>query len=212
MLFDFATLSTENRYKLLASTIVPRPIAWVVSLNAQGRINAAPYSFFNAFSDDPPLVCIGIGGVAPERPKDSGANIRASGEFVVNLVPMAMMQAMHVTAIDFDPETDELAEAELTTLASSKVTPPRIAGSPVALECVTERIIELAHARSLVLGRVVAMHVRDDAVLSAERCHIDTPKLDLVGRVGGAGGYVRAAGAGTFEQRRIKRGDWTRRT
>ncbi len=211
MLFDFATLSTQNRYKLLASTIVPRPIAWVVSLDAQGRLNAAPYSFFNAFSDDPPLVCIGIGGVA-ERPKDSGANIRASGEFVVNLVPAELMQAMHVTAIDFEPSVDELVEAGLTTAASSKVRPPRIAESPVALECVTERVIELAHARSLVMGRVVAMHVRDDAVLSAERCHIDTPRLDLVGRVGGAGGYVRAAGPGTFEQMRIKREDWTRRT
>ena len=130
----------------------------------------------------------------------------------MNLVPAALMQAMHVTAIDFDPSVDELAEAGLTTLPSSKVAPPRIAESPVALECVTERIIELAHARSLVMGRVEAMHVRDDAVLSAERCHIDTPKLDLVGRVGGAGGYVHAAGPGTFEQQRIKRNDWTRRT
>lgn len=212
MLFDFAALSAENRYKLLASTIVPRPIAWVVSLNAQGGINAAPYSFFNAFSDEPPLVCIGIGGVGPEQPKDSGANIRASGEFVVNLVPAALMQAMHVTAIDFDPGTDELAEAGLTTLASSQVAPPHIAESPVALECVTDRIIELAHARSLVMGRVVAMHVRDGAVLDVARCHIDTPKLDLVGRVGGAGGYVHASGPGTFERQRIRRADWTRRT
>ncbi len=212
MLFDLTTLPAQDRYKLLASTIVPRPIAWVVSLNPAGRLNAAPYSFFNVFSDDPPLVCIGIGGAAPGQPKDTAANIRAIGEFVVNLVPAALMQAMHVTAIEFEPSVDELAEAGLTTLASAKVAPPRIAESPVALECVTEQVVALPNARSLVMGRVVAMHVRDDAVLDAARCRIDTPKLDLVGRVHGGGGYVRASGPGVFEQARIKLHDWARRT
>ena len=212
MLFDFATLPAEARYKLLASTVVPRPIAWVVSLNPEGRLNAAPFSFFNVFSEEPALVCIGIGGLAPGQPKDTAANIRASHEFVVNLVPAALMQAMHVTAIDFDPSVDELAEAGLTTLASSKVAPPRIAESPAALECATEQLIELAGGRSLVVGRVLAMHVRDDAVLDAARCHIDTPKLDLVGRVHGGGGYVRASGPGVFEQARIRLRDWARRT
>lgn len=212
MLFDFATLPAPDRYKLLTSTVVPRPIAWVVSLSSQGRLNAAPYSFFNVFSDDPPLVCIGIGGVAPGQPKDTAANIRGTGEFVVNLVPAALMQAMHVTAIDFDPSVDELAEAGLTTLPSSKVTPPRIAESPVALECVTEQVVALGQARSLVMGRVVAMHVRDDAVLDRARCHIDTPGLDLVGRVHGGGGYVRASGPGVFELARLRLRDWTRRT
>jgi flavin reductase (DIM6/NTAB) family NADH-FMN oxidoreductase RutF len=91
MLFDFATISAQNRYKLLISTIVPRPIAWVVSQDAQGRRNAAPFSFFNAMVGDPPVVAVGIGGRRPDDDpgtwKDTGANIRATGEFVVNLVP-----------------------------------------------------------------------------------------------------------------------------
>lgn len=211
MLFDFATLAAADRYKLLASTVVPRPIAWVVSQNAEGRHNAAPYSFFNVFSDDPPLLCLGIGGNGAAH-KDTAANIAATGEFVVSLVPFALLQAMHVTAIDFDASVDELAEAGLTTLPSTRVTPPRIAESPVALECVTERIIELPAERALIVGRVLAMHVRDDAVLDAARCYIDTPKLDLIGRVHGGGGYVRAAGPGVFEQARIRLRDWVRRT
>ena len=103
MLFDFAALSPDNRYKLLVATIVPRPIAWITSLDAEGGLNAAPFSFFNALVGDPPIVGIGIGGRhagrAAGRWKDSAANIRARGEFVVNLVPYDLREAMNVTAI-----------------------------------------------------------------------------------------------------------------
>ncbi len=209
MLFDFATLDANNRYKLLVSTIVPRPIAWVVTLDPEGRRNAAPYSFFNAFSGDPPVVCIGIGGRGTGSIKDTGNNIRTSGEFVVNLVAAENAEQMNITAIEFGREVDELTEAGLTTLPSVKVKPPRIKESPVALECERFTTLEIGHERALVLGRVLAMHIRDDAVLDAQKCYIDTPKLDLIGRMHGRGWYARTSDR--FEMPRINETDWTRR-
>jgi flavin reductase (DIM6/NTAB) family NADH-FMN oxidoreductase RutF len=206
MLFDFETLATQDRYKLLVSTVVPRPIAWVVTQDTQGRLNAAPYSFFNVFSADPPVVVFGIGGRKPGNVKDTGQNIRETGQFTVCLVNQATAEPMNITAIDFPPEVDELAEAKLTTLPSTKVKPPRIAESPVAFECERFLIVELNTDRALVLGRVVAMHVRDDCVLDAKRCHIDTPKLDLIGRMHGGGWYTRTTDR--FEMPRIPLEAW----
>jgi flavin reductase (DIM6/NTAB) family NADH-FMN oxidoreductase RutF len=209
MLFDFETLAVQDRYKLLVSTVVPRPIAWVVTQDAGGRLNAAPYSFFNVFSADPPVVVFGIGGRKPGDVKDTGQNIRETGQFTVCLVNQDAAQAMNVTAIDFPPEVDELVEAGLTTVASTRVKPPRIAESPVALECERFLIVELNTDRALVLGRVVAMHVRDDCVLDAQRCHIDTPKLDLIGRLHGGGWYTRTADR--FEMPRIPLEGWNKK-
>ena len=206
MLFDFETLAAADRYKLLTSTIVPRPIAWVVSQDLNGVLNAAPFSFFNVFANDPPVVVIGIGGRRPGDAKDTGNNIGTTGQFVVNLVGEANARQMNITAIDFPPEIDELAEAGLTTVPSTKVKPPRIAESPVAFECERMMGIELGTERMLVVGRVVAMHVRDDCVLNQERCYIDTPKLELIGRLHGAGWYSRIADR--FEMPRIKVEDW----
>ncbi len=213
MLFDMADLSPDNRYKLLTATVVPRPIAWITSLDAEGRVNAAPFSFFNALVGEPPIVGIGIGGRhpgrAPGRWKDSAANIRARGQFVVNLVPYALREQMNVTAIEFEEAVDETAEAGLELLPSSKVAPPRIAHSPVALECERFVTLEVATDRTIVLGRVVAVHVRDDAVLDAQRCHIDTPALDLIGRMHGRGWYARTTDR--FEMPRIAVTDWVRK-
>ncbi|MEJ1978798.1 MAG: flavin reductase family protein [Acetobacteraceae bacterium] len=153
MQFDFATLSAQDRYKLMVSTIVPRPIAWVVTQSAEGGVNAAPYSFFNALSGDPPIVVIGIGGRDDGGYKDTAANIRTAKQFVVNLVSEETAQAMVVTAIDFPPGVNEVVEAGLTTLASVKIGPPRIAESPVAFECETFQTIALPGDRDLVLGR-----------------------------------------------------------
>lgn len=206
MLFDLTKLPTLNQYKLLASTVVPRPIAWVVTLSASGRLNAAPFSFFNVFGAGPPIVCLGIGSRRPGDPKDTGENIRLTGEFVVNLVAHDNAAAMNVTAIEFGPEVDELAQAKLTTLPSVKIAPPRIAESPVAMECTLHSIVEFGPDRALVIGQVQAMHVRDDAVLNPERCHIDTPKLDLIGRMHGGGWYSRTTER--FDLPRIAVQDW----
>ena len=205
MEFDFDALSGRDRYKLLVSTVVPRPIAWVVTQSSAGLVNAAPYSFFNAISGDPPLLAISIEG-KPDGRKDTAVNIRANGQFVVNLVSDATSAAMVVTAIDFDPSVSEVAEAGLATLPSIRIAPPRIADSPVAYECELFQTIELPGNRDLILGRVVMMHVADAAVIDPERCYIDTPKLGLVGRMHGGGWYARTSDL--FEIGRIATADW----
>ncbi len=210
MLFDFATLSPTECYKLLVATVTPRPIAWVVTRDPAGQLNAAPYSFFNAMSGDPPVVVFGIGGREPGDAKDTGNNIRRTGQFVVNLVDEATADAMNITAIDFPHGVDEIAEAGLHTLPSLHVAPPRIAESPVALECERMMTVEIGPARSLVVGRVLAMHVRDDAVLDRDRCYIDTPRLKLIGRMHGAGWYARTSDL--FEVKRIDPAAHTRKT
>ncbi len=210
MLFDFDTLAPQDRYKLMTATVVPRPIAWVVTLDRDGLPNAAPFSFFNVFANDPALLAIGIGGRPNGDDKDTAANIRRSGQFVVNLVNADTVNAMNVTAIDFPTGVDELVEAGLTTLPSTKIAPPRIAESPVAFECERFTTLEIGPDRSLVLGRIVAMHIRDEAVKDAKRCHVDTPKLDLIGRMHGGGGYAYARDI--FEIPRIKESDWVRKS
>jgi flavin reductase (DIM6/NTAB) family NADH-FMN oxidoreductase RutF len=190
MLFDFEKMSAQDCYKLVVSSVVPRPIAWVVTQDEAGIVNAAPYSFFNAFSDNPVVVGFGAGPRPAGALKDTADNIRRTGEFVVNLVPESAIHGMNATAIDFPPGVDELAEAGLGKIASSKIKPPRIAESLVALECVTFQLIPAGH-HTIVLGRVVAMHINDDCMLDAEKFYVDTPKLGLVGRMHGRGWYTR---------------------
>jgi flavin reductase (DIM6/NTAB) family NADH-FMN oxidoreductase RutF len=206
MLFDFADIPARERYKLLVSTIVPRPIAWIVSQDLHGQLNAAPFSFFNAFAGDPPVVGIGIGSHDPGRPKDTRRNIRETGQFVVNLVSEEAAEVMNITAIEFERGISEASEAGLTTIPSVHVKPPRIAESPVSLECERMQIIDLGPEQSLVLGRVLAMHVRDDAVIDPAKHHIDTPKLKLIGRMHGAGWYARTTDL--FKMDRIPRETW----
>ena len=209
MFFDFQTLVPRDRYKLMVSTVVPRPIAWVVTQDGQGRVNAAPFSFFNVFSEEPPLMMIGIDHRPEGGEKDTALNIHDNGQFVVNLVSMDNAEAMNITAINFPHAVDELQQAGLSTLPSTMITPPRIAESPVAMECERFQTIQLSNTRLLVMGRILAMHVRDDAVLDAAKCYIDTPKLDLVGRMHGAGGY--ATTRDRFEVARIDAADWIRK-
>ena len=152
------------------------------------------------------MVAIGIGGRGPGDVKDTGGNIRRTGEFVVNLVSYDLREQMNVTAIDFPKEVDELKEAGLTTTASAKVKPPRITEAPVALECERLVIVDVGIDRSVVLGKVVAVYVRDDCVLDAERCYIDTPKLDLIGRMHGGGWYSRVTDR--FDLPRISVDEW----
>lgn len=205
MLFDFEKLSGVDKYKLLTATVVPRPIAWVVTKSATGTLNCAPFSFFNAFAGEPPIVCLGVGG-RDSGPKDTASNIHRTGEFVVNLVPEALVRQMNITAIDFGPEINELNEAGIDTLASVKVKPPRIAASPVSFECKRVVTLEVGVSRAIVVGQVLVMHIVDDAVRDAARCYVDTPKLGLVGRMHGGGWYTRTSDQ--FEVPRINENDW----
>ena len=206
MLFDFADTTNKDIYKLLVATIGPRPIAWVTTQDVDGTVNAAPFSFFNAMSGNPPVVAFGIGGRAPGDVKDTGGNIRRTGEFVVNLCSFELAEAMNVTAIDFPRGVDELKEAGLTTAPSRHIKPPRIAEAPVAMECERLVIVDVGIDRAVVLGTVKAIYVRDDCVLDKDKCYIDTPKLDLIGRMHGSGWYARVTDR--FELPRIDLADW----
>jgi len=205
MLFDFKDFPSKECYKLLVSTITPRPIAWVVTQDVNGVLNAGAFSFFNAFSGDPPVIGIGMGSHKPERPKDSRVNIRETGQFVVNLVSEANAEQMNITAIEFDASVDELKQAGLNTLPSTRIKPPRIAESPVAMECELMQFVEWGE-NALVLGRVLAMHIHDEMVLDAASRHIDTPKLKLIGRMHGRGWYARTSDL--FEMPRIPVSEW----
>ena len=209
MLFDFKDIPGKECYKLLVSTVTPRPIAWVVSQDTKGVLNAAPFSFFNVLSGDPAVVAIGIGNRKPGQAKDSRANIRETGEFVVNLVSEANAEAMNVTGIEFDSSVDELEQAGLTPAPSVRVKPPRIAESPVAMECELMQIVDLGES-GLVLGRVLAMHVHDEMVLDAANHYIDTPKLKLLGRMHGRGWYARTSDL--FDMPRIPVNEWNMKT
>jgi flavin reductase (DIM6/NTAB) family NADH-FMN oxidoreductase RutF len=205
MQFDLSTLDPLHRYKLLSSTVTPRPIAWVSTIDARGLPNAAPFSFFNVFGEDPPTLAFAIQHRSGTDRKDTGENVRSQGEFVVNLVSEDNVEKMNVCAIEFPPHVDEFAEAGLTAQASTLIRTPRIAESHVSFECRLMRIVELGEMRSLVLGEVLMIHVRDDAVLDAARCRIDTRRLALVGRMQG-NSYVRSSEV--FELPRIPVDEW----
>lgn len=192
MQFDLDKLSIKDAHKLMISVIAPRPIAWVVSQNEQGQLNAAPFSFFNIVADDPPLIGISVGG--SERGvadyKDTSRNIRATGEFVVNVVSRDMMESMVRTAVDYHSSVNEIEVAGLKTLPSATVKPPRIAGCPASLECTRFQILDFAAHRQFIIGRINVIHVRDDAVMDQEKRYIDAEKFDSVGRMHGAGWYT----------------------
>jgi len=192
MNFDFSQLASADAFKLLSSVVVPRPIAWVVSQSAQGDINAAPFSFFNVVSSDPPIVALGIGPRGGQL-KDTSRNILDTREFVINLVSAELAEQMNRTSLDYHADVNELVRAGLATERSQTVAPPRIAQSPAALECKVWQVIEAAPQRVIVLARVVGMYLRDDALLNRDRFYVDTPALHLLGRMHGAGWYAHTS-------------------
>jgi flavin reductase (DIM6/NTAB) family NADH-FMN oxidoreductase RutF len=208
MLFDMETLPPQDRYKILASSVVPRPIAWVTTRSRAGVVNAAPFSFFNAMGSDPPTVAIGI---LPRegRLKDTATNIVETAEFVVNLVSEDNAEAMNVTCIDAPPDIDELQLARLTPVPSRSVAPPRIGEAPVAFECRVLASLVTGPLQTIVVGRVVCAHVADAFVLDARRCHLDTPALRLIARMHGSGVYARSSDR--FEMRRPTWAEWQAR-
>ncbi len=190
MFFDINELSGKNAYKLMASIVLPRPIAWVVTVKENGDLNAAPFSFFNVLSGDPPVVALGIGHRGAVK-KDTRLNIERTGEFVVNLVSEPMAEAMNITAIEYAYHVNEIDQAKLQTTSSVKVATPRIVGAPVTLECRLWKEVDIDERRSIFLAHVEGVHVADDAIIDADKCYVDGFKLDLIGRLHGAGWYMR---------------------
>lgn len=197
-------LDGQQRYKLLSSLVVPRPISFVTTINDKGVVNAAPYSFFNVFSEDPPLVVIGIGRRSDGTLKDTALNIEANGEFVVNLVDEGIAHAMNVAATDFPPDQSEIDPAGLDLVASSLVAPPRIAQAPAALECKNHTTLLVATDRRLVVGEVLAVHTRD-GLIDPANLRLDFEAYRPVGRLF-ANLYCRTRD--TFELVRMSYADW----
>lgn len=190
MEFDFAHVSEADRYKLMGSSILPRPIAWVTTRSAAGMANAAPYSFFNMVSAEPPLIVLGMMRNPDGTHKDSAANILETEEFVVNLVRYADAPAMNFTCIDAPSEFDEAERAGLALAPSSAVGPDRIASAPVSMECRLYQAVEAGHT-TIALGQVLRFHIAD-ALIDADRLYVDSLGLDLVARMHGAGWYTRS--------------------
>lgn len=203
--FDLADLAPRAIYKLLIGTVVPRPIAWVTSVDPEGRVNAAPYSFFNCLSADPPILALGVENWPDMRFKDTALNIRMTEEFTVNIVSDALVEAMNVTATPFPTTVDELDQAGLTAAPGTHVKSPRIAEAPVALECRRHVGVAVGKSREIVLGRVLAIHIRSDLVDPATH-YVDQLGLDAVGRMGGHG-YSRTREQ--FDLRTMSFADWT---
>jgi len=185
------TLAADKRYKILASTIVPRPIAWVTTRSAEGAVNAAPYSFFNAMGHDPPVVVLGILAHGEGRLKDTSRNILETREFVVNLVPERLAEAMNLTCIDAPPGVDETELASLALSPSETVLAPRLAESPVSFECRMHSMLHVGTHQVIVVGEVQIAHLADAILADPENCYIDTPNLHLIGRMHGSGWYTR---------------------
>ncbi|MWB77565.1 flavin reductase family protein [Pseudooceanicola sp. 216_PA32_1] len=170
----------------MIGTIVPRPIAWVTTISADGVVNAAPYSFFNCLSADPPILALGVENRPDRTFKDTVQNIRMTECFTVNIVDRANAGPMSVTAANFDAEVDELEMAGLTAAPGVQVPCPRIAEAPVAFECRRYVGIQVSSAREIVLGRIVMAHVRED-VIDLNTYYSDHARLDAIGRMGGNG-------------------------
>ncbi len=160
----FSEIEPRERYKLLCASVTPRPIALVTSLSAEGVVNAAPFSFFNVFSEDPALVVLGLQHRPGNNPKDTTRNIAAAGEFVVNLVDEALAEAMNICAIDFPPEVSEIDAAGLTLNPGVSIGVPHIAQAPFALECRKTVSMAFTPTRELLIGEVVRIHAREGLV------------------------------------------------
>jgi flavin reductase (DIM6/NTAB) family NADH-FMN oxidoreductase RutF len=151
----------DRAYPILAGLVTPRPIAWVTTLNEDGGVNAAPFSFFNVFGDDPPLVIFAPGDRDDGSPKDTARNCERTGEFVVNLVDEFLAEAMNRTSANVPYGISETERENLETAASSSIAPPRIAAAPAALECKLHSIQRIGTNR-LVLGIVHRVQVREE--------------------------------------------------
>jgi flavin reductase (DIM6/NTAB) family NADH-FMN oxidoreductase RutF len=170
----------------MVSTILPRPIAWVSTIAADGKTNLAPFSFFQGICANPPTLMFVPVNTRDGAKKDTTRNIEAVPEFVVNLVPFALAESMNATAALLPYGESEFDKFGIASAASERVRPPRVAAAPVAFECMLDRIVHVGEgplAANVIFGRIVSAHV-DDAVLGADG-KPDAAKLDLIGRLGG---------------------------
>ncbi|UTW56534.1 flavin reductase family protein [Kordiimonas sp. SCSIO 12610] len=199
MHFASKDIPAASAYKLLTSTVVPRPIAFVTTISADGIVNAAPFSFFNAMGSEPPVVALGFEPKADGSDKDTPNNIFDTGEFVVNIVDENLASQMNICAGPYPASESEIEAAELATVQSLEVAPPRISLSPVSFECKLFQNVPLGGGGHIVIGEILHFHVRDDIIESLDPLRINVRKLDAIARLTGAD-YARTTD--TFQIKR----------
>jgi|SRR5690242_531903 len=187
--------TVRQTYNLLIGLVAPRPIAWITSMNEEGRLNAAPFSAYNYLCTDPPIIGIGVTDRPTDAfvPKDTARNIRRTGEFVVNVVTEDLAQQMNVCATDFPCEFNELEIAKLSTAPSQAVKVPRIQQAHAALECREYTTMEIGRSR-IILGRVISIYI-EDRFIDPAGPYVRAEELHAIGRMNGLGSYVRTRDA-----------------
>lgn len=174
-------------YNPFKSCIIPRPIGWITSIDKNGNVNLAPYSYFNAVSDIPPMVIFSTTTKHHDgRQKDTLSNVEETKEFVVNVATWNFKQAVNITSADFDHGINEAAVVNLETIPSTLVKPPRIKGSPIQLECLYHQSIQLPtvdnnHSNKIIIGKVVGIHIDDEILINGK---IDVRKFNPIARLG----------------------------
>ena len=184
MEIDFQKIDPKARYKILTSTIIPRPIALVTTRGADGVDNAAPFSFFNVFGEDPPIVILGLQSKNCGDQKDTTSNIRESNEFVVQLVDEKLAQAMNNCAVDFPKNISEFDITKLSRAKCKRVDVCRILEAPIAFECRRTLILQLNETRDLAIGEILYMHARD-GIIDPQSLNLNLSKYDIIGRLFG---------------------------
>jgi flavin reductase (DIM6/NTAB) family NADH-FMN oxidoreductase RutF len=173
-----------ERYKLLIGLVIPRPIAWISTVNDKGVANCAPFSFFNVFSEEPPLCMVSFNLRSDNELKHTLKNIRRSGEFVVNLADESTANQMHLSSLEYPEEESEFDKVGLTPAPCLRVQHPRIAEAAASFECRVERRLEFGHAREFVIGEMLVVHARD-GIIDPKTKRISETLYKPVGRLYG---------------------------
>lgn len=193
-------VSTGRLHGFLTSSVAPRPIAFASTVDAEGKVNLSPFSFFNVFGANPPIVIFSPARrVRDNTSKHTLENIQAVPEVTINIVNYPIVEQMSLSSTEYAKGVNEFTKAGLTEVASTYVKPPRVGEAPVAMECQVEQVIETGDqggAGNLVIARIVALHIRNEYL--DDQGQLDTHKLDLVARMGGSW-YCRASGDALFE-------------
>jgi len=200
MIIDTKDLDRGQIYKLLTSIIVPRPIAWVSTVSKDGVYNLAPFSYFAGVSSEPPVLMISVGRKENGEKKDTWKNIEETGDFVVNIVTKELAEKMNTTSAPFEEHIDEFEKAGLTPQKAQVVKSPLVKEAPINLECEKYQITNIGNM-GVIFGKVLKVHIKD--YILNEKGYVDTNKLSIVGRLGGAN-YCLITPENSFEMRKPK--------
>ncbi len=197
---DPKSISTKEMHKILLAAVAPRPIAFASTIDSMGNVNLSPFSFFNVFSANPPILIFSPARRTRDNTtKHTLENVKEIKEVVINTVNFPMVEQMSLSSTEYDKGVNEFKKSGLLSIPSIKIKPPRVAESPVSFECIVDNIVELGKqggAGNLIISRVVYIHINDKYL--GDNGEIDTEKLDLVARLGG-NWYTRVTKESLFE-------------